>query len=519
MGVGAVVLPRDRRGATAASRVRRPTPRWATRPEPKNPCRSSTATGPGRVRAARRHPARPGRHTRRRAREPARRDRVDRRPRGARVAHDQGGRARGARASPRLRAHRDARQGQGHAAAVRADAAARALRQPRDRQALRSQVQVPRQPEPGAVGDVRRRGDAGLVPHPARSDAHDLDGDRRGHARSRPWVDGPVREVHVSRDHSARDRRDRPGAVDRGRPHAGPNGFRYRDGARGFGASGACSTKARKTRERASPSSTRSSRSTCRTRSCSGAPRSGRRRSRASRPTRSSRVGTSGTSRSTRSCSRAPSTTSARPQPARCTRACRRRRARADSPWLPGGGGGGGGGGAGDGFTRPVGIEMGRAQTGADEHDRGACARLPADTNVGLRFEDESWTWAELVEARGQRAAFLPRTSPSTRRSTSACCSTTCPSSGCCSARPRSRARPSSASTRPAGAPSCARCAAHRLRLPDHRVRAPTCSKVPARWSADSPYQRTRPEWDPARPVFGCTAPDVAGSRPPTCSC
>jgi fatty-acyl-CoA synthase len=30
-----------------------------------------------------------------------------------------------------------------------------------------------------------------------------------------------------------------------------------------------------------------------------------------------------------------------------------------------------------------------------------------ADTNVGLRFEDESWTYAELVDACAQRAAFL----------------------------------------------------------------------------------------------------------------
>ena len=29
------------------------------------------------------------------------------------------------------------------------------------------------------------------------------------------------------------------------------------------------------------------------------------------------------------------------------------------------------------------------------------------DTDVGLRFEDESWTYAELVDACAQRAAFL----------------------------------------------------------------------------------------------------------------
>ncbi len=63
------------------------------------------------------HPARPGRHARRRAGQPARRHRDDRRPRGARLSHDHRARPGEARTPPRLRAHRDAGQGQGHAAA------------------------------------------------------------------------------------------------------------------------------------------------------------------------------------------------------------------------------------------------------------------------------------------------------------------------------------------------------------------------------------------------------------------
>jgi fatty-acyl-CoA synthase len=34
------------------------------------------------------------------------------------------------------------------------------------------------------------------------------------------------------------------------------------------------------------------------------------------------------------------------------------------------------------------------------------------DTNVGLRFEDSSWTWAEVVEAAAQRAAFFRAHAP-----------------------------------------------------------------------------------------------------------
>ena len=79
----------------------------------------------------------PGRHARRRAREPRRRHRDDRRPRGARLAHDHRPRRQG------LRAHRDAGRGQGHAAAVRDRADERAVRRRARREALRPQVQVP----------------------------------------------------------------------------------------------------------------------------------------------------------------------------------------------------------------------------------------------------------------------------------------------------------------------------------------------------------------------------------------
>src|SRR5882757_9589190 len=34
------------------------------------------------------------------------------------------------------------------------------------------------------------------------------------------------------------------------------------------------------------------------------------------------------------------------------------------------------------------------------------------DPNVGLRFEDSSWTWAEVVEAAAQRAAFFRAHAP-----------------------------------------------------------------------------------------------------------
>ena len=71
---------------------------------------------PGGVHPARRHPARPGRHAHRRAGEPARRDRVDRRSRRARLAHDHRARSREAltaiptTSSPRRRARARARR-------------------------------------------------------------------------------------------------------------------------------------------------------------------------------------------------------------------------------------------------------------------------------------------------------------------------------------------------------------------------------------------------------------------------
>jgi len=34
------------------------------------------------------------------------------------------------------------------------------------------------------------------------------------------------------------------------------------------------------------------------------------------------------------------------------------------------------------------------------------------DTHVGLRFEDCSWTWAEVVEVASQRAAFYRALAP-----------------------------------------------------------------------------------------------------------
>src|SRR5262245_57610241 len=35
-----------------------------------------------------------------------------------------------------------------------------------------------------------------------------------------------------------------------------------------------------------------------------------------------------------------------------------------------------------------------------------------SDTNVGLRFEDQSWTWAEVVAEAAARAAYFRATAP-----------------------------------------------------------------------------------------------------------
>ena len=146
LGLGVRRAARDRRGRDRRYTARRSTPRWAT-----SPARRSAIPlfgrrrGPGRVRAARRHPARPGRHARRRAGEPARRHRVDRRSRGARLAHDHRARARRrTSATPTTSSRRRPSKGKGELLAVRAAAAATSCSDRPDREALRPQVQVPR---------------------------------------------------------------------------------------------------------------------------------------------------------------------------------------------------------------------------------------------------------------------------------------------------------------------------------------------------------------------------------------
>ena len=49
----------------------------------------------------------------------------------------------------------------------------------------------------------------------------------------------------------------------------------------------------------------------------------------------------------------------------------------------------------------------GRAQTEGMNTIAELVRARAGDTNVGLRFEDASWTYAELVDACAQRAAFL----------------------------------------------------------------------------------------------------------------
>ena len=189
--IGVVVAARvAHAAATAATRVRRSTPRSATRPATRS--RSAlvrSGRGTGRVRAARRRAARPGRHARRRAREPARRHRDDRRPRGARLAHDHRARPE-ASTPPRLRA-RPRRQvaGKGTLLPYETELLNALFGDRPDGEALRSQVQVPRRASPkiqnAMYDDV---GHAGLVPHPPRPDPPAIwlgIGDRRARRRRR----------------------------------------------------------------------------------------------------------------------------------------------------------------------------------------------------------------------------------------------------------------------------------------------------------------------------------------------
>ena len=75
------------------------------------------------------------------------------------------------------------------------------------------------------------------------------------------------------------------------------------------------------------------------------------------------------------------------------------------------------------------------------------------DDHTALRFEDQSWTYREFVAASAQRAAFLLAARREVR-STSACCSRTCPTSRSGSARRRSRAARGRDQSRRAAAPS-----------------------------------------------------------------
>ncbi len=69
------------------------------------------------------------------------------------------------------------------------------------------------------------------------------------------------------------------------------------------------------------------------------------------------------------------------------------------------------------------------------------------DDHTGLRFEDESWTWRQVVAQCAARARMLECPAPGRGRSTSACSSRTCPSTSSSSAERRWPAPPSWAST------------------------------------------------------------------------
>ena len=148
---------------------------------------------------------------------------------------------------------------------------------------------------------------------------------------------------------------------------------------------------------------------------------------------------------------------------------------------------------------RPIGRETGDARPRRRRPRRAALRRLVVDVRRAAR--------------RAARSAprSCSRTGRPTRRSTSACCSTTCPSSGCCSARPRSAARRWSASTRPAAAPSSrATCSTPTARSSSPSRRTSTCSRARARsCRPTSLFVVDTPEWDAA------LAPH-AGARSPT---
>src|SRR5262249_19214619 len=90
------------------------------------------------------------------------------------------------------------------------------------------------------------------------------------------------------------------------------------------------------------------------------------------------------------------STTSGRPPPARCTRACRRRPVPADSP-----------------AASRVGAAGAGAEGVGEMSTIGDIVRAGAgDDRVRLRFEREAWTYAELVDAWAERAGFLLANKP-----------------------------------------------------------------------------------------------------------
>ena len=108
------------------------------------------------------------------------------------------------------------------------------------------------------------------------------------------------------------------------------------------------------------------------------------------------------------------------------------------------------------------------------------------DTNVGLRFEESSWTWAEVVEAAAQRAAFFRAHAPPDAPFHVGCPARQHPRvlvhalRGRARRRDRRRHQPDAARRR-----ARARHRPHRLRVRAHRDRASRAvrSRRRARWS------------------------------------
>ena len=121
------------------------------------------AGGRGRVHPAGRHPPRPGRHAARRAGQPARRHRHDRRPGGARVPAHRGAAARQLPVPARLEAH-PAQAARRRADDVRAHAARRVVLRPQRSDRVRAQADLRHRPAEGreASSTTTSSGKAGL---------------------------------------------------------------------------------------------------------------------------------------------------------------------------------------------------------------------------------------------------------------------------------------------------------------------------------------------------------------------